>query len=206
MKTQITIATTTAASFRRSARLARSNNGIVKNKGQVNLLKRATVNASKQSGKGALVQALGFLTAMQHTQNLKLNKLDEEWDEKRWIEQEVAFFEFENGRDNLLKLPTMGTSTYLDSRGRTKFDDSYAMVIQREPGTGHNHPKVRQAKARKTWTRRLEAYYEHMDPAINIPLAGRPSEPPCSDGTLSHSIPDNVCFRQSPRQRSGILS
>lgn len=185
----------TAAPLRRSARITRSNSEIAKDK-TVNVQKKATANSFKPNRIMPSKHDLDFLVSLGF-------KPKDEWDGERWTEHEADSYELENDQDNLLKPPTLETSTYIDEQGERCFDDSYVMIIQRGPGIGNNHPKVRQARSKKVWTKRMQVYFEDMDPKVNIPLAGRPPGPPYPDfkgspkrskETMNWNNADQVCL------------
>ena len=112
----------------------------------------------------------------EHAQDPAIPPLD-----KSWVEQERTCFERERKIDHLIELPTEETSTYLDSKGRPKFDDRYVMESQRKPPIGERHPKIIAARKNGTLTPELERYYEQLHPKVNIPLAGIPSHPAFAD-------------------------
>ncbi len=112
----------------------------------------------------------------EHAQDPAIPPLD-----TSWFEKERTCFERERKTDNLIVLPTNETATYLDSKGRPKFDDRYVMEAQRKPPIGEHHPKIIAARKNNTLAPELERFYEQLHPKVNIPLAGVPSEPAFAD-------------------------
>ncbi len=113
---------------------------------------------------------------MQHCEDPDTYPMDREW-----MAKEREWFEAAQKKDHLIVLPTEETSTYLDSKGRPKFDDRYVMKSQRQPPIGERHPKILAARKSGTLTKTLEEFYEHMSPKVTIPLAGNPSHPAFAD-------------------------
>ena len=118
-----------------------------------------------------------------------------------WVEKERIFFERQRKTDHLIELPTKETASYLDSKGRPKFDDRYVMESQRKPPIGERHPKIIAARKNGTLTKELEAYWEQIHPKVNIPLAGipsnpafidRPEKPESSQGTSGQTDADSA--------------
>lgn len=91
-----------------------------------------------------------------------------------FAELEAQWVAEQEPNDNLLRLP-LPKHIYVNSKGKTTFDDRYQMRFPSKPEPiGHNHPKIKTAKTNGTYTQELYRYWSTVDTNINLPLAGKP--------------------------------
>jgi hypothetical protein len=147
----------------------------------------SSINTAQDPSNSATAQGPSNTTTFQEPEQLSTElcffanhlKDPENWPlDLSWIGQEQAMFDRQQKRDHLIDKPTPKTSVYYcDEKGNPLFDNRYVQKSQRKPPVGRRHPKIVKAKKTGNLTERLEKYFEHLPPKINIPLAGNPKEP-----------------------------
>lgn len=108
----------------------------------------------------------------------------------------------ETGHDNLVRLPTLASLNYLDSRGRINFDDRYVQKSQRTKPPGERHPRIIEAEKRGTCTPEFRAYWELFPPHVIMPTAGRGEERAFSDNP---STPERVRAERLENLLRGVM-
>ncbi|KAL1837407.1 hypothetical protein VTJ49DRAFT_3799 [Mycothermus thermophilus] len=137
-------------------------------------VRRATPAAYVTAHKGVINrQVEGTHAALEMAHGPLSDELSE------FVKMEARWAYSAEAADLLMRRPNDRNSTYLRvEEGRapcTAFDSAFTQEASSKPvPVGERHPRILAAERRGTLSTQLRAYYEHLPPKVNVPLAGTP--------------------------------